>query len=187
MRKGVLIFAGLLLASSSLLAQAFEKGKHAINVGIGFGNTAYFGSGYSGFIPSISSSYEYGIVKVPMGPELNGVVSVGGYLGWATSQYKYAYWVDGHYVYNSIIVAVRGNYHFIFHDKLDTYAGVLLGYRFVNGRSSGSLPSDWSPKANSFVPGLYVGGRWFFNDNIAAFAELGYLISVFNIGVTFKI
>jgi hypothetical protein len=35
--------------------------------------------------------------------------------------------------------------------------------------------------------GAYAGARWFFNDNIAVYAEVGYLISVLNFGVTFKI
>ena len=34
---------------------------------------------------------------------------------------------DDYYLTTNFIIAARGNYHFIFHDKLDTYAGIGLG------------------------------------------------------------
>lgn len=180
----------VLFSSTAILAQPFAKGNHAINAGIGFGNTAYWGSYYSGFFPSISASYEYGIVEVPMGSDLTGVVGVGGYLGWSTSKYDYD-WDDIYYRYTDFIIAARGNYHFIFHDKLDPYAGVWLGFDIVSGKwhGDGSYPDDdiWGPEDSHVTGGAYVGARWYFNDQIAAYAELGYLISIFNFGVTFKI
>ncbi len=189
MKKSILLVFAMLLGTSMIFAQPFEKGNHAINLGIGFGNTGYLGAGYKGFIPSISGSYEYGIVEIPMGAELKGVVGVGGYIGWATSRYEYTYWNDLSYHYNSIYFGARGNYHFIFMDKLDTYAGIWLGYKVVNGKwkGSGTVPSDWNATSSSVAGGAYVGARWYFTDTFAAYAELGYLISVFNIGVTFKI
>lgn len=187
-----MIFAALLLGISALTAQPFAKGDHAINVGIGFGNTAYFGSYYTGFYPSISASYELGIVEVPMGSELTGVLSVGGYLGWSASKYNYSAWSndDWYYSGSNFMIAARGNYHFIFHDKLDPYAGILLGVDIQSWKwhgdpgipASKTLESDIDPAF-----GAYVGARWFFSDNFAAYAELGYLISIFNIGVSFKI
>jgi hypothetical protein len=192
MKKILVIVAVLVMSSSMLFSQAFEKGNHGINFGIGFGNTAYFGSYYTGFIPSVSASYELGIVEVPMGSELTGVVSVGGYAGWSASRYEYDLWgnSDWYYTGSSIVIAARGNYHFIFNDKLDTYAGVWFGLGIENWTWHGSstLPST-ATLENSVGPkgGAYVGARYFFSPAFAAYAELGYLISVFNIGVTYKI
>jgi hypothetical protein len=45
---------------------------------------------------------------------------------------------------------------------------------------------DWEPAKSGFAAGGYVGARWFFTKNIAVYSELGYMISVFNTGVTFK-
>ena len=181
----------LVMGSSLLFSQSFEKGNHAINAGIGFGNTAYFGSYYSGFIPSVSASWEMGIVEVPMGAELTGVVSVGAYTGWSASRYSYSYWGNNNYYSgSSFIFAARGNYHFIFHDQLDTYAGVWAGARIETWKWHGdvNLPPDATLQGDvDPVGGVYVGARWFFRENLAAYAELGYLISVFNIGVTFKL
>lgn len=167
--------------------QSFEKSSQAINLGVGFGNTAYFGSYYSGFSPSFSVSYEHGIVEVPMGSKLTGVISVGGYLGWSTSHYDNN-WDDVYYRYNTFIIAARGNYHFIFHDRFDPYAGVWFGAK-INGGSwqgNGNHPENWDPAKSGPTGGAYIGARWFFGETFAVYAEMGYLISVMNVGVTFK-
>lgn len=169
-------------------AQPFEKGNHAINLGLGLGNTGYWGTYYSGFFPSISGSYEMGIVEVPMGSQLTGVVGVGGYLGWSYSKYSYSVWgSNDYYAQNDLIIAVRGNYHFIFHDKLDPYAGIWFGadIQTAKWKGSGQDPDIDFAKTGP-TGGAYVGARWYFNDNLAVYSELGYLISVFNFGVTFK-
>jgi len=188
MRKLILMAAMIVLTGVAGFSQVFEKGSQAINLGLGVGNTAYFGSYYSGLLPSFSASYEYGIVEVPMGSDLTGVVSVGGYLGWATSKYDYG-WDDIYYLYNSIYIAARGNYHFIFHDKLDTYAGIWVGVKIVSGKwhGDGNYPDDWDEDSTGPAGGAYVGARWYFTDNFAVYSEIGYLISVFNAGVAFKI
>lgn len=189
MKRSLLLIVAVMMSSSLIFAQSFEQGDHAINVGIGFGNSGGFGTDYNSIIPSIHGSYEYGVVEVPMGAELTGVVGVGGYLGWSTYKYSYRNWNDISYVYNTIIVGARGNYHFIFHDKLDTYAGLWIGYWLVNGnwKGDGQIPPNWEAKSSRFTGGAYVGARWFFHPGFAAFAELGYLISVLNVGVTIKI
>ncbi len=186
--KKLSIIVLFLLAGIQLLAQPFEKSSQAINAGIGFGNTNYFGTLYEGFIPSISGSYEYGIVEVPMGSELTGVVGVGGYLGWSASKYGSYYGSSDHYNVVDFIIAARGNYHFIFHDKLDPYAGIWFGANIQSSKwkGDGSDP-DVDFTGGGPTGGAYVGARWYFTDNIAVYSEIGYLISVFNVGATFKL
>jgi len=183
------IFIALLLMlalGATSFSQVFEKGSQAINLGLGLGNTFPDNSFY-GFRPSLSASYEYGIVEVPMGSTLTGVVSVGGYLGWAGGTHKYS--DDVKYHVTNFYMAARGNYHFIFHDKLDTYAGIWLGGRISSDSwtGDGEYYDDLDDVSSGFAGGFYVGARWYFNDNWAAYSELGYLISFFNIGVTYKI
>ena len=189
MRKIVLMTAMIVLIGMAGMAQVFEKGSQAINVGIGVGNTGYFNAYYSGFLPSISGSYEYGIVEVPMGTEMTGVVSVGGYLGGSMSKYSYANWAsDDYYLTTDAIIAVRGNYHFVFHDQFDPYAGVAFGVRLQTSKwkGSGNDPDVDYADTDPFG-GAYAGARWYFTDNFAVYAEVGWLISVVNAGVTFKI
>lgn len=190
MKKLILIFAIFFLVSATGFAQPFAKASHGINVGMGIGNTNYYGhSYYYGFYPSFQASYEYGIVEIPMGSTLVGVISAGGYVGYTFSKTRYSYWSsDDYYLTTNLIIAARGNYHFIFHDQLDTYAGVWFGADIAGSKwkGSGSDP-DVDFVSSGPAGGAYAGARWFFNDNIAVYSEIGWLITIFNFGVTFKI
>lgn len=185
----MLMIAMIMMVGMAGFSQSFAKKDQAFNLGIGFGNTNYFGTYYSGFLPSASASYEYGIVEIPMGSELTGVVSVGGYMGWSMSKYGYSNWgSDDYYLTTDFVIAVRGNYHFIFHDKLDTYAGIALGGDIQSSKWKGDgADPDVNYAESTPFGGAYVGARWFFNDNFAVYAEVGYLISVINAGVSFKL
>lgn len=187
MKKLITIIVFTVMAAAASFAQPFAKGNHAINLGVGFGNVYYWGSNYSGFVPSLSGSYEYGVAEIPMGSQLTGVVGVGGYLGWSASKYGSYYSSSDHYTISDFIIAARGNYHFIFHDKLDPYAGVWFGLDITSSRWKGSGQDPKVDLASTGVTGgVYAGARWFFTDNIAVYAEMGYLISILNFGVTFK-
>ena len=82
----------------------------------------------------------------------------------------------------------RGAYHFHGFEtvpQLDPYAGLMLGYNIASYSATGGYSGP-----NNFGGGLgysfFLGARWFFTDNIAAFVELGYGVSVLNAGVSFK-
>jgi hypothetical protein len=198
MKKTLLILAAIsltfLTAKSQAPGDVFGKGSSAINLGIGIGNTVYTGAFYKIGFPTISASYELGIVEVPMGSSFKGVVSAGGLVGFGGSKYDYSYFLSG-YGYSVrttyFIVAARGNYHFIFHDQFDPYAGILLGYYFGSHKVdydagyAANLPR-YSGKTGGFHGGAYVGARWFFTPAFAAFAELGWNVSIFTIGATLK-
>ena len=188
MKKKLILVAMVILTGMAGFSQSFEKGASAINLGIGFGNTGYSDNYYYGTYPSVSVSYEYGIAKVPMGSKLNGVVSIGGYTGWSMSNYEENWNDEYYYRYTTLIMAVRANYHFIFHDRFDPYAGMWLGARIHGGgwKGNGNHPDDWNPAKTSPAAGAYIGVRWFFSEHVAVYSELGYLISVMNVGLTFK-
>lgn len=180
----LMVFCFLVLASAQSQGDNFGEGSSAINVGVGFGNTVY--SGYDMGFPSISASYEYGIVEIPMGSSLKGIVGVGGLVGFGGAKKDYGW---GKIKANYFIVAARGNYHFIFHEKFDPYAGIILGYYFGNSEveyNPGYTWWNWEDNSNGFHGGGYVGARWFFTPAIAAFTELGWNVSIFTVGATFK-
>ena len=183
----MMVTALIVLTSLAGYSQVFEKGSQAINLGIGLGNTGYWGSYYSGFLPSVSGSYEYGIVEVPMGSDLTGVVSVGGYIGWSASKYDQG-WGNDYYLTTDFLIGVRGNYHFIFHDKFDPYAGIILGVDVQASKWKGDGDDPGVDYADTTpFGGAYAGARWYFTDNFAAFAEVGWQISVLTVGVSFKL
>ena len=192
MKKLSLLFIVCFMIFATVRSQdlVFGKGSSAINVGIGFGSTIYHGAYYKMGFPTISASYEMGIVEVAMGSSLTGVVSVGGLAGFGGSKYDYSYYTSGYTVKtNYFLLAVRGNYHFIFHEKFDPYAGIILGYYFGNHKAD--YPAGWAHgtykgSSGGFHGGAYAGARWFFTPAIAVFTELGWNISVLTIGATFK-
>lgn len=183
MKKPVILLlsaiAMVAIVATSAQAQPFEKGITNANVGIGLG-TALGGLGKAR--PAISVSVDHGFWDIG-GP---GVISLGGYVG--NTGYKYD---GGGYTakWNYIVIGARGAYHyngFTNLPKLDVYGGAMLGYNIVSYKTEG----DGDDYKNNYGSGLglsgFVGGRWFFTDNIGAYAELGYGVSVLALGVTFK-
>jgi hypothetical protein len=154
-----------------------QKGDKIINLGIGLGS--YLGySGYSQKIPPISGSFEYGIVDHLF--DDHSAIGVGGYLGYTSWKSKYK--EHGDWTVSDLVIGVRGSFHYQFVDKLDTYAGVMLGYDIVSysdkvGDSLGGSSAAFS---------TYVGARYYLSDNIAVYGELGYGVAALELGVAFK-
>ena len=168
------------LSFSNVNAQAnfAGKGQIDINAGVGLLRTIY--GTHSTTVPPVSVSAEMGITDK---------ISVGGYIGYtATKDY---FWADDNdYAnYSFTIIGARGSYHFNLIDKMDTYAGLMLGYAIASSKIVSDNPylDDFSAAASGMALSAYVGGRYNFSENLGAFAELGWGISVLNVGVTFKL
>ncbi len=72
-------------------------------------------------------------------------------------------------------------------DKLDTYAGVLLGYNIVSVKDIGTTQIGYSSNGSSGIFSAYVGGRYYFNDKFAGMVELGTGIAYLNLGIAVKL
>ncbi len=182
MKRNLLAVLFVVMFSASSFAQEFEEGDKVLNLGIGFGSTFYSGSLYTSSLPPLSASFEYGLKD---GVLDDGSIGIGGYVGF--SRYKYEY-LDWGYNYTNFIVGARGTFHYPFLDNLDTYAGVMLGFRVVSAKEFGNQVFGWSYNASSggLVGSFYAGGRYYFNDNLGAMLELGYGISYINLGIALK-
>ena len=183
MKKVVISFCVLCVSffATQVLAQtpSFVQGDNVVGVSIGFGG--YFsGVFYSGSeisrMPAISLYYE-NCVKDNLFNEKSSL-GIGGMLGYTSAKWS-DYWKVSH-----TTIGARGALHYAFVDKLDTYTGLMLGYNIVKwkyynwesgGTGSSGLAYSW-----------FLGARYYFTDNLAAFAELGYGVAIFNIGVAFK-
>ena len=166
----------LLTAQESL----FNVGDKVVNLGIGFGSTLYVGSFYSSTVPPVSISFEKGFKD---GILEKGTIGIGGYLGY--SSYKWESFGWG-WKYTNIILGARGNFHYPLVDKLDTYAGLLLGYRISTSKEFGTTAGIEPSSGGGVVFNPYIGGRYYFTDKFAGMAELGYGISYLNIGIALK-
>ncbi|MDR2056984.1 MAG: hypothetical protein LBP83_01645, partial [Dysgonamonadaceae bacterium] len=137
MKKVILAVLVTFIATTVLQAQnIFVKGDKVVNLGIGFGS--YIGeSGYKTTLPPLSLSAELG-VKDGL---LNGKssIGVGGYLAYTSNKWEISNQVLGTYGfdYSYFIIGARGLFHYQFVDKLDTYAGLMLGYNVASSKYFG--------------------------------------------------
>jgi hypothetical protein len=174
--------------SLSVHAQEFVKGTNIVSAGIGLGSSILSYSAASQ-TPALSLQYERGVWDIG-GP---GVISLGGYIGYKGYSYSgkagaYSYDQKWHYT----VVGIRSAYHYngFNVDKLDVYGGAMLSYNHLsytysdNGGAGGVSGSGSYGSAVGLS--LYVGGRYFFTDNIAALIELGYGVAYLNVGIAIK-
>ncbi len=188
MKKAIrVLLVFIVLGSSVANAQNFVRGTNVISAGIGIGSAigSYTHSSQS---PGFSIQYERGVWDVP-GP---GVISLGGYLGIKSYRYKHNNYTEN---WNYTVIGIRGAYHYNdlkrfnnkFLDKLDVYGGVMVSFNILN--YTNDYPSNY-PYNNDYnsAPGasLFVGGRYFITNNFAVYSELGYGVSILNIGVSLK-
>jgi hypothetical protein len=183
MKRTFLILISLCLVVKGMNAQepSFGKGDKVLNLGVGFGSTLYSGTYYFTQIPPISGSVEIGVAD-----EIaeNGAIGIGGYL--AFSSYKYEYGGSG-WKTSDFIIGARGNFHYPFVDKLDTYAGLMIGCSIISNSYFGSYSEDdYTGSSSGLQWSLFIGGRYYFKENIAAMLEFGYGVAVMNLGIAIK-
>ncbi len=181
--KRILLLSVLVIfiASLSFGQMAYKKGDNVVNLGIGIGGFA--GAYGSGGI-AITGGYEYGFHEN---------ISLGGIVGYSSSSDDVFAGYGWDYTY--ILIGARGAYHIdLLHDpKIDTYGGILLGYNIVSSSATGTLPTyggytwgTYSASASYLAYGIFIGGRYYFNTNLAVQAELGYGLGILNVGIAYK-
>lgn len=188
--KKLILFLGLGLFSLSSYAQTptFSESDLVFNLGVGIGTSLYSGSYYNSTLPPLSISGEYGVKDdfITEGMTLG----IGGYFGIAGSKYEYnGFGYEYGYKYTYTVIGARGVVHYPFVDKLDTYAGLMLGYNIVSGKETGDWPgnTNYTATDGGVNFSIYAGARYYFTENFAAMAELGYGIAYLNLGIAFKI
>ncbi len=188
MKKLLAILIVALFTLSTLNAQESEfiLGSKVLSLGIGIGNTLYSGSYYTSGVPPISFSYEQAIKDEILE---KGVIGIIGSIGY--NSYKYRYTYTGYeygYNYSNIVISAGGTFHYPLLDKLDTYGVIGLGYNISTFKEVGDFPSGvTSSSSGGFVFGIYVGGRYYFNEHFAAFAQVGYGIAYLTFGVSYRL
>lgn len=154
---------GLLLAILCMFGivanaqQDFQKGNCYFNAGVGIGY---------GLPISVSAEWA---VAANMIKGNNGAIGVGAYLDFNPL-------IEGNIGFN---IAARADFHYQWVEKLDTYAGIGLGFF---GRNN-----DGDFRANPHVS-AFVGARYYFWNKIGLYAEAGggLGLGALSIGACFK-
>jgi hypothetical protein len=177
MKKLLLFLFVAVFSLAQLLAQesTFKQGDKVVNLGIGFGST-YYGSYYTSHTPAISASLEVGVKD---GVLDKGSIGVGGYIG-----YSSATWAN-YYKTSNFIIGARGSFHYPLVNKLDTYTGLLLGYNIYSYKYETTYLGAKGSAGNLMVA-WFAGARYYFSNNFAVMAEVGYGIAYLTVGVSFK-
>ena len=188
MKKVVItLFAAFMALSLSAQDNLLTKGEKVLNLGIGLGSTLYTGSGYTSSIPPLSASFEIGVKDDVLDI---GSIGVGGYLGYASSKWEYSYFGGTWgYKYTNFILGARGSFHYPLIEKLDTYTGLMIGFNVVSAKDIGTVDPlyNYNTSSSGLIWSWYAGGRYYFTDNFAAMAEIGYGIAWLNLGVALKL
>lgn len=175
-----------IFSPTKVVPQVIAKGDKIINIGIGFLKQLPGSNSEKLTMPPIPISFEY-IVKDDLF-EGNGALGLGGFIGYSAAKQDYYSWTNKS---SRFIFGARGYVHYALIEKLDTYGGILLGYKsdvasFKYNEEQTNYPNqkftDGTPTLN-----IFAGCRYFFNDKIAGIAELGWGMSIVTIGVAVKL
>lgn len=158
----MIIFAGTAMVS----AQTFEKGAKVASVGVGFGS--HVG------VPVVLS-YEYGVHNLQ--EDLS--IGIAGVFGYGQNDY-------GAYKGRNIILAAKGNIHYNVLSDFDFYAGLSFGYNIAHTIWDNRLDHDLDVVDGKFLYGAHIGARYYFIPNLAVNSELGYGVSIFSVGLSYK-
>lgn len=200
--KKITLLSIAVIISTLVSAQAFEKGTSVVTAGIGLGSSWGFnGNYYNNKVvqtPAIVLQYEKGMWEIGD----FGVVSMGGYFGYKSYRYEET---TVNYSYKErltyMVFGVRSAFHFtiIPVEKLDVYAGIMLGYRHSAYKyeytpiTNNSYWNNYYNNRSYSYPGsvrsdFYAGARYYFTDKFGAFGEFGYGgISYLTVGLAFKL
>ena len=166
--KVSVVFLFCAMFSIAVNAQnTFNKGDKVIGAGLGVGSTW---SGYGSAIP-IFANFEMGIKDNLFDDKSS--IGVGGYFGFASSKGL-----------TCLFPGVRGALHYQFVDKLDTYAGLMIGLRFWSWKNNYYYYGNAS--GTDLILPFFIGARYYFQDNLAGFAELGYGVAALHLGIAYK-
>jgi len=175
---------------------AFKIGENRASFGIGFGWTEHRLTGFNRTInfPSPNVLIERSILPF----RDFGFLSVGAQFGFHhghrnanvfDTRFRES-WTSFYFVPRLALY-----FHEVFHpddfpENIDLYVGVGLGFNYLSQRFSNNVEPGSVGRED--IGGLklgyhlFVGGRYYFNQNFAVFAEVGYGLSFLNVGITLR-
>jgi hypothetical protein len=174
----ILLF-GFTTAIQSQEKSLFSVGNSTVSVGIGLPSTFT-----NILIPPITTSYEYCIID--FGRKI-GSIGVGGLAGYAFHRYTYG---DAIYTDHYILIGPKGTYHFNGIPnvpELEVYGSTVLGVLIDASRNKSKNVSGIVYKDNvvNFGYDVKLGAKYWFKPTMSAYAEFGYGLSFFEVGLSF--
>ena len=182
MKKGLLLVVALLGIVCGAKGQTtMTKNSIVLSAGVGIGTALDIGRTV---VPPIVFQGEYGVVDHLF--DAHSAIGVGACIGYAAGQKTYDR-LFYQYI-TSVLLGVRGTFHYEFVERLDTYAGIMLGGNIANTRNEGIWPGAGNPPRNGgFVGDFYLGAKYYVLPYMAVYGEFGFGVAYFTLGVSFKL
>jgi len=188
------------LTSNQLFAQAFDDGKNLISLGFGFPPTSEITQSLTTYQNDQDYDYKnYGTVILKYEHGFAKYFGIGLSAEYSGANVTYQYTVhrvfnpDTNYkvnINNNVFGAyLRLNGHYPIGDKFDIFAGVGLGYLYIQNNSTDNNPNstsnDYKTQSLVFNAQFTLGARYMIKDHIGLFAEVGWASTNVQVGVTF--
>ena len=172
--SSVLVAAFVVVALASTASAQFENQRNYAGAHVGLSGV--------GSTLTLGLDYERGITNPgEVGPGIIGIGGVFDYFSYSEDYFAAA----GSWTY--IDFGVSGMYHLVLDNKKwDPFAGLVLGYEIATWKWNNSYYGSYSPSAGGFTLGGSAGIRYFFNDNWAAQARVGFGFYILAVGVDYK-
>ncbi|MFT5166640.1 MAG: hypothetical protein ACI8P3_001872 [Saprospiraceae bacterium] len=164
----------------------YKKGDIEVALGVGLMNT-FIDKNTKAPIPPLSLTIGYRIQEA---------ISIGTYLGYSKTNYV-APPQDGtdipteipEMTNNYFQIGIRGGGHYT-QDRLDFYGGAMIGYNFSINKSDNL--SEGGVLENAIVDDYsdivifsgHIGLKYLLSEHFGIYGEVGYGVSIFNVGVT---
>lgn len=199
--KNLSIMKKLFLLSAILMLLAFfsqakaqwgssvREGDIMINAGIGFLPTVG-GSDVETTVPPLSVSGGYVV---------SDNISIGGYIGYVANKSELSFsppmdnkTITYGFEYSYLIIGARGSYYFVNERDYVLYGGGMLGYNAANSSSYiedddyEDMITNQAQDVGGFAFAGFLGAKYFFSDNVGAYLELGYGVSIASVGLSLK-
>lgn len=169
-------------------AQSSQKGDLTIQAGIGLLPTYFQDAGTTKVLP-VNAAVTYKFLDV---------LSLGAFAGYSSYDSKVQETFDGS-TFQTTTESILGGARIAAHakgmEKFDVYGGFQVGYSKPTVtttvlQATEANPGDIGPRAKvreEFVYSGFVGATGYITENLGIYGEIGYGISLFNIGATLKI
>ncbi|KAA3641791.1 MAG: hypothetical protein DWQ02_00010 [Bacteroidetes bacterium] len=193
MSRIFVLFGLLLISLATVTAQSTSKLHLSAGVGV---VPTYFKDGGSINVPPVSLNMAFKATEK---------FSISAFAAYSSSTSPLIKYNDGSSnIFNNqmLIVGIRPAVHFVNLDKWDVYGGFSFAYNvpFVDVDNTPSdeplygdnkpdtpTPSFYREAQNNFTYSGFVGATYFVKNNLGIFGEVGYGISLLNLGVTYKL
>lgn len=190
--NGTIFALCLTLLSITLNAQHAKIKPGQVQFGIGLGMVpTYAADATTTIVPPLSAQLD-----VFLSPNF----SLGTYLAYSKTEGENLYanaGISEEFVNDTWMVGLRSSFHSNDLNDWRVYGGFVVGATLPSidktvellpgeNQRDDELPSFSRPSENGFLFSGFVGTRRYLNDNWSAFGELGFGISLVNLGLSYK-